>query len=99
MSEETIVTDQAGEEERNESAKLTENLACNRRDFLQKTMAMASGLALTSMLPGFAREPWNLAAQSSKCLAAGQALQSIMEIKSAGTGPTKTLKAVLKVLD
>jgi FtsP/CotA-like multicopper oxidase with cupredoxin domain len=100
MSEETIVTDQPGEEERNESAKLTEDLAFNRRDFLQKTMAVASGLALTSMLPAFAREPWNLAPQTpSKCLAAGQILQSIMEIKSAGTGPTKTLKAVLKVLD
>lgn len=97
MSEETIVTDQAGEEDLNESASVKQESETTRRDFLQRAMAVASGLAVTSMLPGIAREMWVAEAQSSCDPAApGQTLQAIMEIK---TGPTKILKAVLKVLD
>jgi FtsP/CotA-like multicopper oxidase with cupredoxin domain len=61
-------------------------------------MAVASGLAITSMLPGIAREMWVTEAQAPNCdpAAPGQSLQAIMEIK---TGPSKILKAVLKVLD
>jgi FtsP/CotA-like multicopper oxidase with cupredoxin domain len=99
MVEKRTIMEQAEEEERNGSSNMTEESGFTRRDFLQQTMAVASGLAIGSMLPAFAREPWNLAPQSSKCIAPGQMLQSVMEIKSAGTGPAKTLKAVLKVLD
>src|SRR6187399_3051099 len=97
MSQDKIVTDQAGEEDLNESARVTQESETTRRDFLQKAMAVASGLAMTSMLPGIAREIWVAEAQTSCDPAApGQTLQAIMEIK---TGPSKILKAVIKVLD
>jgi FtsP/CotA-like multicopper oxidase with cupredoxin domain len=99
MPKEKVVTDQAGEEDRNGSSNITEESGFTRRDFLQQTMAVAGGLAIGSMLPGLARAHWIAEAQNPKCIAAGQMLQSIMEIKSSGTGATKTLKAVLKVLD
>jgi FtsP/CotA-like multicopper oxidase with cupredoxin domain len=90
MSEEMIVTDQAGEEDPKDSES-------TRRDFLQQAVAVASGVALSSMLPAFAKRNWAAQTQSPCVPAApGQTLQTIMEIK---TGPTKTLKAVLKVLD
>jgi len=99
MPEERIVTDQAGEEDRNGSSNMTEESGFSRRDFLHQTMAVAGGLAIGSLLPSFARETWLPRAQAPTCIAPGQLLQSIMEIRSSGTGPTKTLKAVLKVLD
>jgi FtsP/CotA-like multicopper oxidase with cupredoxin domain len=99
MPEETIVKDQAEEEDRNGSSNMTEESGFTRRDFLQQTIAVAGSLAVGSLLPSFASKTWLPAAQASKCIAAGQMLQSVMEIKSAGSGPTKTLKAVLKVLD
>jgi hypothetical protein len=52
MSEETIITDQAGEEDLNESARVTQESETSRRLFLQRAMAVASGLAFASMLPG-----------------------------------------------
>jgi FtsP/CotA-like multicopper oxidase with cupredoxin domain len=99
MSEKTIVTDQAGEEDSNESIRLKHQAEGSRRDFLQKAIAAGSGLAIYSMVPALARESW--IAQQPNCdpAAGGQTLQSIMEIKSAGAGSTKTLKAVIKVLD
>lgn len=97
MSEETIITDQAGEEDLNESTGVNQESETTRRLFLQRAMAVASGLAITSMLPGIARELWVAEAQANCDPGApGQPLQTIMEIK---TGPTKILKAVLKVLD
>jgi FtsP/CotA-like multicopper oxidase with cupredoxin domain len=97
MSEETIITDQAGEEDLNESARVSQESETTRRLFLQRAMAVASGLALTSMLPGIARGVWVTEAQTNCDPAApGQPLQAIMEIK---TGPSKILKAVIKVLD
>src|SRR5947207_1123063 len=99
MSEKTIVTDQAGEENSNESVGVKQESETTRRNFLQLAMAAGSGLAMASMLPGIARELSVTEAQACVPAAPGQPLQSIMEIKSAGTGPTKILKAVLKVLD
>jgi hypothetical protein len=98
MSEETIITDQAGAEDLNESAGVKQELETTRRLFLQRAMAVASGLAIASMLPDIARDLWVTEAQSASCdpAAPGQALQSIMEIK---TGSAKILKAVIKVLD
>jgi FtsP/CotA-like multicopper oxidase with cupredoxin domain len=102
MSEETIDTDQAGAEVPTESADVKNGSGLTRRNFLQHAIAVSSGLAIGSMLPGFAREflvPEALAQGTPSCLAPGQMLQTIMEIKSAGTGPAKTLKAVIKLLD
>jgi FtsP/CotA-like multicopper oxidase with cupredoxin domain len=97
MSEERIVTDRADEEVRDGSSNIKERSAYTRRDFLQHAIAMASGLAITSMLPSLAPGAW--AAVPADGCATGQLLQEIMEIKSSGSGATKTLKAVLKVLD
>ncbi len=94
MSAEKVVTDQASEENRNGSANIKEESASTRRDFLQQAMAVASGLAISSMLPAFVTKAWAKAALAAAC-PPGQPLQSVMEIKSSG----KTLKAVLKVLD
>jgi FtsP/CotA-like multicopper oxidase with cupredoxin domain len=95
MSEKTIFTDQAGEEEhRNGSSDLRHESAFTRRDFLQRTLAVASGLAISSMLPTFGTQAWAEVAAAAAC-PAGAALQEVMEIKSSG----KTLKAVLKILD
>jgi FtsP/CotA-like multicopper oxidase with cupredoxin domain len=94
MLEETIVKDQAGEEHRDELSNIKEESALTRRNFLQQTLAVTSGLALSSMLPGFATEAWAEVPMPAAC-PPGSALQGVMEIKSSG----KTLKAVLKVLD
>ena len=92
MFEETVVKDQVGEENRNESN--TQSVSGGtRRAFLQQSMMAASGLALTSLLPSFAAKMWADGLQTPIC-PAGQALQDIMEIKSSGT----TLQAVIKVL-
>ena len=99
MSEKTIVTDQAGEENSNESARVKQEPETSRRNFLQLAMAAGSGLAIYSMAPALARESWLTQQPNCDPAAGGQTLQSIMEIKSAGAGPAKTLKAVIKVLD
>ena len=96
MSEERIVTDRADDQGRNESSNINEELAFSRRDFLQKTAAVTSALALSSMLPSFVREACaEVATAAAPPCPPGQPLQHVMEIKSVG----KVLKAVLKVLD
>jgi FtsP/CotA-like multicopper oxidase with cupredoxin domain len=92
MLEEMIVH-QAGEPDRSESSSVKQS-EVTRRDFLQRAMAVASGLALYSMLPPFARKTW---AQQPVPCPAGQPLQSIMEITSSGA--TRVLQAVIKILD
>ncbi|HEY6805383.1 MAG TPA: multicopper oxidase domain-containing protein [Pyrinomonadaceae bacterium] len=103
MSEETIVTDQTSELTPDEATEAKNGSALTRRDFLQHAIAVASGLAIGSMLPGAAKEFLISEAQAQSslptCLAPGQTLQKIMEITSHGSGPGKTLKAVLKLLD
>ncbi|HEU4874603.1 MAG TPA: multicopper oxidase domain-containing protein [Pyrinomonadaceae bacterium] len=102
MADKRNITDQAEKPDHNESSSITEESGFTRRDFLQQTMAVASGLALGSVLPSYANEL--ISAEPQACTGPspgqGQPLQTIMEIKSAGsgTGP-KTLQAVLKILD
>lgn len=97
MFEETVVKDQVGEENRDES-NTQPVLEGTRRAFLRQGMLAASGLALTAWLPSFAAKMWAGAFQTSLC-PAGQALQDIWEIKSTGTKQTSgTLTAVIKVL-
>lgn len=100
MVEKRNITDHAEQTDQNESSSLSEESGFTRRDFLQQTMAVASGLAIGSLLPSYASELFSPEPQAPTCIGPGQPLQSIMEIKSAGsgTGP-KTLQAVLKVLD
>ena len=100
MAEKSIITDQAEETDQNESPIMTEESGFTRRNFLQHSMAVASGLALGSMLPSYANEMLTPEPQVPKCLAPGQTLQEIDAIKSVGptTGP-KTLQCVLTVLD
>ena len=94
-SEERIVSHQADEQDGIESSKNKE-LALTRRDFLHKTMAVTSGLAISSMLPSFVTDAWaEVASAAAVVCPPGQPLQHVMEIKSVG----KTLKAILKVLD
>lgn len=92
MLEETIVKDHAGEEDRNGSSHVQQELELTRRNFLQHAIAAASGLALYSLLPPFATK-----ALADAACPPGQSLQTIMEIKSSSA--TKTLQAVLKILD
>jgi FtsP/CotA-like multicopper oxidase with cupredoxin domain len=92
MLDETNVKDQAGEEARNESSNVKQESEVARRDFLQHAIAAASGLTLYSLLPPFATKTW----AQAPC-PPGQSLQTIMEIKSSSA--TKTLQAVLKILD
>ena len=92
MLDETIVKDQAGEEDRNESSDVKQEPEVTRRNFLQHAIAAASGLALYSSLPPLAAKAW----AQAPC-PPGQPLQTILEIKSSSA--TKTLQAVLKVLD
>ena len=87
MSEE-IVTDQT-----NADDQINEESGFTRRDFLQKTLAVASGLAVFSMLPEFATKFWTEMAAAA--CPPGQPLQEIMEIKSSGN----VLNAIVKVLD
>ncbi len=98
MSEKTIVTDQAAEEN-SKSARVKQESETSRRNFLQQAIAAGSGLAICSMVPALARESWLTQRPNCDPAAGGQPLQSVMEIKSSGAGPTKTLKAVIKVLD
>src|ERR1044072_2904594 len=94
MTEEKFVADQTSEESDNGSSNIKEEWAVTRRNFLQKTVAVASGVALTSMLPGFATQAWAEVAAPAVC-PPGQPLQGVMEIESDG----KVLRAVLKILD
>lgn len=95
MSEELIVNDPVGEEQSNDSGNGHE-LAVTRRNFLQGAMMVASGVALSSVLRGVVWESHAEAAQAT-CPGVGQAFRPIMEIQSSTT--TKTLQAVLKVLN
>lgn len=97
MSEERNVKIQAGEENHPDSNDNKERWSVTRRDFLQKTMAAASALALTRMLPNFTTETSAAAVQAATCQTPGQPLASILEIKSSSS--TKTLRAVLKILN
>jgi FtsP/CotA-like multicopper oxidase with cupredoxin domain len=101
MAEKRSITDQAKEPDHKEPSNITEESGFTRRDFLQQSMAVASGLALGSVLPSYANELRKEEQRAgARDLAQGQTLQKIMEIRSAGpgTGP-KTLQAVLKILD
>ena len=101
MPEKQIVKHQAGVEQRNESGETDhKQKSVNRREFLQKSMIVTSGLALTSMLPAFATEAWATAAQAASCQT-GQTLMPIMEItaKYPNAGSTGTLQGVIKVLN
>lgn len=93
MLEETIV-DQAGEEDLKSLSIARRESEVTRRDFLQRAMAFASGLAVSSLLPSFAIKTW---AQQAVTCPPGEPLQTIMEITRSST--TKTLQAVLKILD
>ncbi len=95
MSDEIVFTDQAGDEDRNESYDITGQSGFTRRDFLTKTMAVAGGLALFSMLPRFATNGWAGMAFPAMACPAPQALQTIKEIGSDG----KVLNVILKILD
>ena len=97
MFEETVVKDQVGKENRDES-DAQPVLESTRRVFLQRGVLAASGLLLTSWLPSFAGKMWAGAFQEPIC-PAGQALQDIWELKSTGTKlASGTLSAVIKVL-
>ncbi|HKP82437.1 MAG TPA: multicopper oxidase domain-containing protein [Pyrinomonadaceae bacterium] len=97
-----ISTDQVEETDQNESPSITEESGFTRRDFLQRSMAVASGVVIGSLLPSYATDALTSLPQACTDPAPpqGQTLQTIMEIKSAGpsTGP-KTLQGVLKILD
>jgi FtsP/CotA-like multicopper oxidase with cupredoxin domain len=95
MLEETIVKDQMGEEDRNESSSVQQRSEVTRRNFLQYAIAATSGLAITYFLPPFALKA--LAQQVARPCPPGQPLQTIMEITSSKS--TKTLQAILKILD
>lgn len=95
MSEERIIKNQTGEENRQGSSDNMAESGVTRRDFIQKTVAVASGLALSSFLPTF---PWELHAEALPAACqTGQDLQPIMEIKRSSA--TQTLQAVLKVVN
>jgi FtsP/CotA-like multicopper oxidase with cupredoxin domain len=94
MFEETIVKDQAGEVDLNESSHVRQEPDATRRKFLQQVIVVASGLAISSMLEPLAIKTW---AQAGTPCPPGLPLQSIMEIKSSSV--TKTLQAVFKILD
>jgi len=93
MFEETIVNDQAGEQDHNESSIMKRVSELTRRAFLERSMFAASGVALSSLLPSFVGRA-SAEVLPDTCPPAPP-LQEIMEIKSSG----KTLKAVLKILD
>ena len=96
MPRTTFVNDQACEEDGHKPTSATQKAEVTRRDFLQQALAMASGLALSSMvLPRFATNIWAQGVPAP--CPPGQPLQAIMEIKSSSV--TKTLQAVLKILD
>jgi Putative multicopper oxidases len=96
MSDEIVFTDQAGEEEdRNESYDITGQSGFTRRDFLTKTMAVAGGLALFSMLPRFATNGWAGMAFPAMACPNPQPLQNITQIAS----QDKVLNVILKILN
>jgi len=95
MSEERVEKTHAQEEENYDSSEDQQESGVSRRDFVLKTVALASGLALSSLLPEFAAE--SEAAQATGCASAGQTFIPITEITSSTS--TKTLQAVLKVLN
>jgi hypothetical protein len=80
-SEERIVSDQADEQDGIESSKIKE-LALTRRDFLHKTMAVTSSLAISSMLPSFVTDAWAEALPAAVVCPPGQPLQHVMEIRA-----------------
>jgi FtsP/CotA-like multicopper oxidase with cupredoxin domain len=94
MSDEQNIEKQAGEEDLAGPSRNDQESAVTRRDFLLKTMMVTSGLALSSMLPGFNFEE-QAAEAAPACLASGQALIPIEEI----TRQNGMLQAVLKVLN
>ena len=94
LFEETIVKDQVPEEEHNSSSNIERMSEVPRREFLQHVILVASGWALNSLLPPFARKTWAAGLRPYAC-PAPEPLHEIMEIKSSG----KTLRAVLKILD
>ena len=106
MSEERIVKNQTGEENCNDSSDDMAASGVTRRDFIQKTVAGAAGLALSSMLPLElhaealpASEPLP-ALQGPAACQTGQTLQEIMEIGRPSTAQTpQTVQAVIKVLN
>jgi len=91
MSEDTIVKDQ----DLIKPDEVEQSSEVSRRSFLHYTIAATSGLALTSMLPAFVNKVW--AQQTPIPCPPGDQLQTIMEIQSSAA--TKTLQAILKVLD
>lgn len=95
MSDEIVFTDQAGEEDRNESYDITGQPGFTRRDFLTKTMAVAGGLALFSVLPRFATNGWAGMAFPAMACPNPQPLQTITQIQSQGN----VLNTILKILD
>lgn len=96
MPDERVVKKQAGVEESNNPIDNKPESGVTRRDFLQKSMMVASGLALSSILPVFSPKTTAAAVQAATCPPTGQPLLPIMEI---GTRGTKTLQAVLKILN
>lgn len=97
MSEEQIFEKQTSEEDPSGPSDSKQALNVTRRDFIQKTMAVASGLALSSLLPAFDMEGDAAGLQAASCAAPGQPLISIEELTR--TNSTGTLQAVIKVLN
>lgn len=96
MFEESIDKDQTGEGDHDEPLNTSEKSELTRRDFLLRAMAVTSGLAITGMLsPRWIMKSW--AQQGPVTCPPGELLQTIGEFKSSGA--TKTLQAVLKILD
>ena len=102
MPENEIIKNQAGVGEGNDASDREQdvNLGVTRREFLQKSMMVTSGLALSAMLPAFTPEDWGVVAQTVTCKT-NQPLQKIMEItaKPSVPGGPGTLKAVIKILN
>src|SRR5262245_7125750 len=96
MLEETIVKDQVGEEDCNESSNNAKPKSeLTRRDFLRRAGVVASGLAISWMMPrSLVKYAW---AQTPSPCPPGQPVQTIMEITSSPA--TKVLQAVMKILD
>lgn len=88
---------QTREDDRDNSSRDNAEWGVTRRDFLQRSMAVASGLALSSVLPPFKLVGHAAETAPELCLDAGQPLVRIEEITR--TNATGTLQAVLKVLN
>lgn len=102
MPEKQIVKNQAGVEEGNDSSDSDQDVksGVSRREFLQKSMMVTSGLALSAMLPAFTPEERAVVAQTLTCKT-GQPLVTIMEIpaKSPQPGAPGVLQAVIRILN